>query len=237
METVGSENSCGTKGLAIIAIVFSLLFLYVAFSPCICRSTPAVFIVLEPIAVGLGIMALIDKDGKRSLLLSVISLIITFSYFAFLMIEDHQERERMKPAECRSNLRELGIAENMYMCDHGYRFPHLESWNSDLKTYARNHKNFVCPCEKDQTLPTYAMNGQLKGPSGEVVDEHTVLFFESKSGKNLHGGPELLPETSRHFDKYSVVFLDGHADFYTKSEIYKLNWDPKKKPAKETANQ
>ncbi len=73
------------------------------------------------------------------------------------------------------------------------------------------------------------MNSRLGGLSERDVADSpdTVLYFESIPGRNLHGGPELLPAEPRHEQGYLIAFVDGHVEFVPKSEIGKLKWVPK----------
>lgn len=137
---------------------------------------------------------------------------------------------------CMWNLNMLGMATELYMSEHDYRFPPVTTWNDALKApLARitrvprdTDKLFVCPSEADQSQPSYAVNKHLDGLSERDIAHPTevVRYFESIPGRNLHGGPELFPPEPRHEMGYAICFVDGHVGFVPKSEIGKLIWDP-----------
>lgn len=147
--------------------------------------------------------------------------------------------------QCMRNLNRLGMATEMYMSQHDYRFPPVRNWNDTLKepltqitgSPRDTDKMFICPAEaSDPSLPCYAVNERLDGLSERDVTNPTevVRYFESIPGRNLHGGPELLPSEPRHEMGYAVCYVDGHVGFVRKSEIGKLNWDPAKRPSSAT---
>jgi len=230
METDLIRPSCWVKGLAVIAIIFSLFGLLVAAFPCICRGIAYDWIFLEAIALALGIVVVAGRSEKWMTMI-IISIVISLSYFGTLTADDYRERKSLEPSSCRSNLRSLGVSMSMYCQENNDRFPPPEKWSDNLSKYTNGEITFLCPSQEDRTRPSYAMNEQLKGLRCEdVVDpEHTVFLFESKPGKNMHGGPELLADKPPHYERYNVLFLDDQAKILTRSEILKLNWDPKKK--------
>ncbi len=139
------------------------------------------------------------------------------------------------------HLNKLGMATEMYMSQHDYRFPPVGHWNDALKVPLTRitgsprdtDEMFICPAEaSDPSQPCYAVNERLDGLSERDVTNPTevVRYFESIPGRNLHGGPDLFPPEPRHQDGYAILFVDGHVKFVQKSEIGKLVWEPK--PAK-----
>ncbi len=79
-------------------------------------------------------------------------------------------------------------------------------------------------------MPTYAMNSRLEGLRwGDVADpQNIVMLFESTPGKNLSGGPEMMPSPRRHLSTEIIGFADGHAMSVNDHVRKRLNWDPKR---------
>ncbi len=135
---------------------------------------------------------------------------------------------------CSNNLKQIGMAVEVYRDNHSGKFPPVGSWNSAVIKYSDHKSILYCP-EADKSMPSYAMNSRLSGVTiDDVADPSaTVLVFESIPGKDLFGGPGLLPSPARHGRSgdrsYVVLFCDGHVKSLNNEEIGGLNWDPKKK--------
>jgi hypothetical protein len=142
--------------------------------------------------------------------------------------------------QCMTNLHKLATATQTYMAEHHDRFPPVEKWNDVLREPLSQlvsssegiDKIFICPSASDKSQPTYAMNSRLDGISGRDVADaaHTVLYFESIPGRNLAGGPELLPPKPRHEKGYVVVFVGMRVEYHSKSSVQKLIWNPARRP-------
>ena len=87
------------------------------------------------------------------MVIAIIALLaaILFPVFA-------QAREKARAASCASNLRQIGLAANMYFDDNDDRlfFHHagLEeiTWSSRLAPYTRNQQIYVCPSDPTTAL-------------------------------------------------------------------------------------
>lgn len=131
---------------------------------------------------------------------------------------------------CATSMRRLGLAMFEYAQDCGNKLPPAD-WNSALSDYIKSNAVLRCPEEEDQTQPSYAMNVKTLGLNAKQAKrvEELVLLFESVPGKNLAGGPALLPHKPRHSRGENYAFADGHVKYYARDEGVKLRWDSKEK--------
>ena len=218
-------------------------------------------ILFGPVSLVLGIISLVQIGRRPAALrgqgLAIAGMIIggittlLAPILAAVMIPVFMaSRESAKQTNCFNNVKQLGMAMNMYLDDNDDRFPPPESWNNALRLYrtsegqvtvriqspagqgkssqlARSKRSiFVCPSVGGDE-PTYAMNGMLKGKSFADVElpAEVVSIFESKPGKNLSGGPELLPSPPRHGKRHTLAYVDGHVRDLSDPEKAAL-WDP-----------
>lgn len=110
-------------------------------------------------------------------------------------------REQARKASCSVNLKQIGLAQMMYVQDYDGKFPaygNVDSgepgWAERLVPYTKSLQLFQCPSEaKPQILPQaytdYFMNsyflGQADGASESAVGlpANTILHGENRTGK------------------------------------------------------
>ena len=129
---------------------------------------------------------------------------------------------------CLSTIKQLNLAMNQYAYDYDDHFPPASAWNEAiLKTYMRRSQFEGCPGTPGED-PDFAMNAGLSSYSAKNVERQyeTVLIYESISGKNMAGGPELLPKPGRHMRGNNIGFVDGHAEWYKDGTYSQLSWKP-----------
>jgi prepilin-type N-terminal cleavage/methylation domain-containing protein len=110
-------------------------------------------------------------------LLVVIAIIAILAAILFPVFA--QARERARTATCISNLRQIGVANQMYVQDYDERFPFagrewpqasfVDVWNG-LGPYIKNEQMFTCYAEGSKGL---AHNPQAIALS--LVDGHSKL--------------------------------------------------------------
>jgi prepilin-type N-terminal cleavage/methylation domain-containing protein/prepilin-type processing-associated H-X9-DG protein len=116
------------------------------------------------------------RKGQRAFtLIELLVVIAIISILAAILLPVFtQVREKARSTQCVSNVRQIGMAANMYFTDWDGRlfFHHagLEeiTWASRLKPYTRNHNIYICPSDPATALvnpntnevhrPSYLLN-------------------------------------------------------------------------------
>jgi prepilin-type N-terminal cleavage/methylation domain-containing protein len=137
-------------------------------------------------------------------LLVVIAIIAILAAILFPVFA--QAREKARQSTCLSNMKQMGLAFNMYAQDYDERFgwqkvsdncpnygrpDNLEpAWNMTILPYIKSRKIFVCPSAVLETDPKYApnadsdnnyyANGQSMGKNLAAIDRpsESVLLEE-----------------------------------------------------------
>jgi prepilin-type processing-associated H-X9-DG protein len=132
---------------------------------------------------------------------------------------------RALQVQCMNNTRQLGIATFMYASAHTNQLPAASNWCDSLLPFVGSTNVFQCPATTNDSCG-YAFNTNLSGMNRLKINPRTVLIFESDGGWNASGGPELMLSQSRHERTFTVVFVDGHAEFVTPTRLAQLRWNP-----------
>jgi prepilin-type processing-associated H-X9-DG protein len=160
------------------------------------------------------------RRGKRSSLLdlflaALLGLLIAILLLLFLIGRPpHRSSPRVT---CMTNLRALYAAFSLYAEGNGGVYPASQAWCDLLVGRQWSEKYFRCQKGKGSQCD-YAMNPNARPRGAPDV----VLLFESRSGWNQSGGPELLT-TERH-EGCNIAFVDGSVRFIKPDEIAGLNW-------------
>lgn len=224
-----------TSGMATAALILAILGL------CTC--------ITAPIGLVLGIIALAQTNRDPQLqgrgmaiagmiigglitLVALIALVVAFLIGGISVPAFVRAREAAIQTNCMSNVKQLGMAMQMYASDYDAHFPAADKWNESLQPYYKNRKVLVCRSDKTGG-PSYGMNDLISSLSQADVASppQVVSFFDSMPGRNKADGEMLLPSPPRHPDGNNVGFVDGHATSVSDPET--LNWDPKATPSTE----
>jgi len=216
-----------TSGLAVAALVLGALTL-----PTIGMAG------IAGIIVGLAALVSIRLGRGRvrgmglalgGITLSVACLGLVAVFFVFPIYK--KAKVSAQKAVCLSNVKNLALAVQMYIAANDDVFPDAGNWCEALRPYAKNDEVFICPMAPDLRC-SYAYNAALSGVRLDALADpmRTIAIFESDTGWNAHGGPELLPTEGRHFHGDNLGFADGHAAWMhrerllTETEGYR--WEP-----------
>ena len=82
---------------------------------------------------------------------------------------------------------------------------------------------FICP-GKNKPPCDYALNKSVLGLKISELDSNIVLIFDSKTGWNLVGGPELLAPENHEGKGCNILFADGRVEFVKKEKFDNLKW-------------
>jgi prepilin-type processing-associated H-X9-DG protein len=117
---------------------------------------------------------------------------------------------------CGQKLRDLWVGIIMY-ADDFKTYPVPEKWCDLLIEKEHIGTNQF---SKKAFNSIYAIN-----PDCDINSPNNVLLaFETKSGWNQHGGPELLTFENHQGKGVHVLFNDGHVEFIKPEDIGKLKW-------------
>jgi hypothetical protein len=166
-----------------------------------------------------------EKNGQQKtsylgVLLGILIIIILIS----ILLPERDTRPWAYRVICGTNLRGLGMAISVYSDKNNGAFPDYENW-CDLLVSDANcaERQFVCKGAVqtgDEGLCHYAMNPNCTPDSPNDV----VLLFETKSGWNQYGGPEMLTCNHHRGEGCNVLLVNGNV-YWTKAEgIKDLNW-------------
>jgi prepilin-type processing-associated H-X9-DG protein len=116
-------------------------------------------------------------------------------------------------AVCLSNVKNISLALQMYVADNDDRLPPADGWGDGLYEYVKNREVFNCPHAAGPE-GSHAYNASLDGVALAALADpgQTIVVFESDSGWNAVGGPELLPDIPRHSGGDHYGFADGHVE-------------------------
>ena len=150
----------------------------------------------------------------------VMALLLVIIFPAFT----HGDRE----SRCHRNMHRLWGGLLSYADDYDHTLPPARRWNSALRPYLKSAAVFRCPQAENQMLPSYAMNSNVSGLKlkGFADSEFVVVLFDSIPGRDLCGGPELLPPKPRHPGGDDFCFADGSIIDYSRKEQSELRWEP-----------
>mgnify|MGYP000920859145 CR=1 FL=1 len=183
-------------------------------------------------------------------LLVVIAIIAILA--AMLLPALGRARSKARAIACVNNLRQVGVALEMYTGDNRDLLPHEDanygqvSWQEALLMYTGDNRTvMVCPAVDPGHpgyLESYRFNSQLQRegeqyqPMAELrAPSRTVVVFDGSTGSgavNPKGKWEDVTK-SRHNGQANFLFADWHVDTY-RAELVRawedtdeLIWDPK----------
>ncbi len=170
-------------------------------------------------------------------LLVVIAIIAILAAILFPVFA--RAREKARQTSCLSNLKQLGLASQMYAQDYDEMLvrditdvypsatPRYLSWSRMLLPYIKNEQVYVCPSETNlnthsnyMTVPSgYGINQQTDGLClAQVQRPSEVFFFIDASNFHVRiTNPERIDH--RHNDMANAAFIDGHAKVTTLDQI------------------
>ena len=171
-------------------------------------------------------------------LLVVIAIIAILASILFPVFS--RARAKARETQCKSNLRQIGLAFAMYIDDHEGLLPPCEdgmtystlwshnprevlnSWHDLLMPYSRNADLFACPDQTKNRIgipePGHGMNEALgrSFEGGVYAPSQMILALDQarpESPSWYVALPVSLPHEGvgfRHSGRANVLFLDGH---------------------------
>ncbi len=212
-----------TSGLAIASLVLGILGLF-------CFGLTAV------VGLVLGIVALVKINKSQGRLAGkgiAIAGIATSGAFllmlplfaAMLLPALAKAKEKAQAINCVNNVKQLSLAVRLYAMDSNDKFPSATNWCDLILTNVGSATVFVCPLGSNPRCG-YAYNSKLDGLKDGEINPQTVLFFESNTGWNASGGPELFSAHKHSRTKIVIGYADGSVVMLPVSQFDTLRWEP-----------
>jgi len=239
LKTAPAESSkpvAKTSGLAIASLVLAILSPFT----CMISAIPAVI---------LAIVALVKISKSQGRLkgngLAVAGLAVPFVVLpvigilmGILMPALARVRQVAFRQVCATNMSNLGKAMLIYAGDYDEKYPTPSKWCDLLIEYADvSPLTFRCKgasgckiacCGKEDVsgkLCNYAMNKNAE-IDGTASPPDMVLLFETTSGWNQSGGPDILTTDNHQGEGCNIVFMDLHVEFVKTEDLDNLKWTP-----------
>ena len=181
-------------------------------------------LLVGPVGAILGIVSLAKhRPGQgmaiAGLILGVLTwltALITLPFLSAILIPVFfRAEDTAKQTACLSNVKELALAQMMYVQDHDGRFPPAANWPAATLPYFKNPQLLLCP--QDSRTDKQSAGGQETSytmddlmdagkPAGILAPDEAILLFD---GTSVFGPRE--DAAYRHNGGLSVGFVDGHA--------------------------
>jgi prepilin-type N-terminal cleavage/methylation domain-containing protein/prepilin-type processing-associated H-X9-DG protein len=140
-------------------------------------------------------------------------------------------RQKADTVKCVGNMRQIGVAVNLYVSDHSERTPIIEPWPSQPVYSSTDGAQTML-----QALGTYGVTpavlqcpADLKGPNYNAKEGSSYQWFPGASNQNTHSITNFFPRMDNqnqsmtmsqlfmafdysgvHNGQYNVLFGDGH---------------------------
>jgi prepilin-type processing-associated H-X9-DG protein len=154
----------------------------------------------------------------------VFLLMLPFCSAALLLPALASAKQKAIEINCMNNEKQLALSVIIYSQGNTNHFPPAASWCDAIKPSVGSDKIFHCPAVAVPDRCDYAFNAKLDGLDVSKVNPQTVMIFESDTGWDAHGGPEIA--TQRHRSTMNVAFVDGHVEKVPEARLNSLRWDP-----------
>ena len=163
--------------------------------------------------------------GRNFAVISIISSIVMFSLFVFLVMGGFWVRDGRGHLDlyCGTRISGLGRLIWIYAGDFEEKYPIADKWcDLLLENTDTIEEQFICPAAA-KGRGHYAMNPNCQPNS----PPDTVLLFETKPGWNQFGGPELLSFENHESKRCNILFNAGYVRSIKHKDVNELNWGTK----------
>jgi len=135
-----------------------------------------------------------------------------------------RDSARLQQTACLRNIKDLALGLQVYLVDND-AFPLAGSWRDELLPYIMDRDRYRCPAAPALDCG-YAYNAALAGVTYDVLADpsRAIAIFESGSGWDAAGGPELLPDFPRHLGGDNYGFADGSVKWLPRTKLPDGTW-------------
>jgi len=157
---------------------------------------------------------------EKTIIISLIVILIVW-IFLMLFLPAPPIKQYAYQVKCRAYMRTLTIALVIYADEYNNMYPTPEKW-CDL---------LIDKCEvPEETFRSHIGKGNrcnyaLNPNCDPSSPKDMVLLFESTSGWNQFGGPELFNTQNHDGEGCNVAFNDGTVEFVKADQLKNLKWE------------
>ncbi|HOP80059.1 MAG TPA: DUF4190 domain-containing protein [Armatimonadota bacterium] len=214
------------SGMAIAALVLGILTLF----SCGLLALPALIVSIVALVQINKSQGQLKGQGQAigGLVLSAGSLLLVPIMVAILFPVFARARDAARMSSCQLNIKQIGVALQMYAVDYGETLPSADKWSDAMPIYLKDKDNsrqiFKCPSSPDSRPEGYLLNERLSGINTAVLPSpsNVYMIFEGNGFWNAYGGPGDVDY--RHNSYTNVCFIDGRV-IKTK-KVYEKAFDP-----------
>lgn len=118
---------------------------------------------------------------------------------------------------CVINMILIGTSLQLYASDNDDQLP-SDKWMDRLVPYANRHQDYRCPAVNAPGYG-YAMAKAFLGRKMQTIAANEILAYDSKKLERNSVGDIKQDFATRHHDKGTVLFADGHAKHMSAAEL------------------
>ncbi len=188
----------------------------------------------------------VDSDNRGFTLTELLVAIAIIAILAALLsVSVKSIRERGNESVCVGNLRQIGVANKLYLQDNSQTFPNgvSDKWFNDLAPYLYDSQNpllakqLKCPSQTASDI-WYDFLGYSYNMDLSLYVKNAAPLYGKESSKILcwdgsfvHNGiwwggwagiPQYTPK--RHNGGFNAVMLDGHVEKFKHNDMNTKNW-------------
>lgn len=135
-----------------------------------------------------------------------------------------QAKLAAKKTQALSNVKQLGLAINIYASDNNDRMPIADRWMDAVESYARQERIFRSPEATPEDPTDYGFAFRKEFGQKKMIDypdaaTRAMVFDSTILSRNATSGLETVPNPGRYGTSSTrgnmIGFMDGHAKFYT----------------------
>jgi hypothetical protein len=184
--------------------------------------------ITAPVAIIMGIVSLFkiqkSKGELKGTSFAIAAIIIAQAGATWFVFVGMPRIRSISPRMvCGSNLFALREGMFVYACDYDDMFPTPSKWCDLLIEHTNITKEkFTCR-GADRGPCNYSMNKNVE-KLGKSAPPDMVLLYDSYSGWNQSGGPEILNIGNHKGDGCNILFVGGYVTFVRADKLAKLKW-------------